>query len=74
MINTIFATKLNMTQTWDRAGRRLPVTIARLYAPTITQVKTVEKTDVEPFQKIRLRTAFESRNLNEVFIILNFQR
>lgn len=43
MINTIFATKLNMTQTWDRAGRRLPVTIARLYAPTITQVKTVEK-------------------------------
>lgn len=42
MITTIFATKLKITQTWDKSGARLPVTIVKPQNPTITQVKTTE--------------------------------
>lgn len=32
-----------MTQTWDKEGNRLPVTVATLHIPQVTQVKTEEK-------------------------------
>lgn len=32
-----------MTQAWDKAGNRLPITVASLHIPQVTQVKTQEK-------------------------------
>lgn len=39
----------------------------------VGQVETAAKDDVEPFQKIKAKTAFEFSNLDNVFIIFNFQ-
>jgi len=38
-----YAIKQNMTQTWDKNGKRLPVTVVKAEPMVVTQVKTLEK-------------------------------
>lgn len=42
MIQAFFATKLNTTQTWDKTGKRLPVTLVLSPSLVITQIKSNE--------------------------------
>lgn len=42
MINTIYAIKQQNTQTWDKNGKRMPVTVAKLPHHTVLQVKQAE--------------------------------
>ena len=44
MIQAFFATKLKTTQTWDKTGKRLPVTLVSTPSLVITQIKS-NKTD-----------------------------
>lgn len=50
MTNTVYATKLNMTQTWDKQGRRLPVTVVSFNPMQVTQVKTKGKDGYDAVQ------------------------
>ncbi len=43
MTQTIFATKKNMTQTWTKSGKRIPVTVVNPLTATVTQIKTKQK-------------------------------
>jgi large subunit ribosomal protein L3 len=41
-MNTFFGFKTEMTQTWDKNGKRLPVTVVEVKPIVVTQVKTLE--------------------------------
>jgi large subunit ribosomal protein L3 len=50
MLKALLGTKIGMTQIFDDAGRRVPVTILRLGPCAVTQVKTVETDGVAAVQ------------------------
>lgn len=43
MITQLYAIKSNTTQTWEKNGKRLPVTVVNVPELTVTQIKTVSK-------------------------------
>jgi large subunit ribosomal protein L3 len=49
-MNTFIATKHQMSQTWDKNGRRFPVTILQAQALTVTQVKSPDSDGYHAFQ------------------------
>lgn len=51
MLSSLYATKLNMTQAWDKNGRRLPVSIVSCPSMVITQIK---KTDKDGYSAIQI--------------------
>lgn len=50
MIQTIFATKLNLTQTWDTSGKRLPITILTAPKQVVSHLKTTESDGYQAVQ------------------------
>lgn len=50
MIKAAFGTKSSMTQAWDKAGVRMPVTIINVIPMTVTQVKTKQKDGYQAIQ------------------------
>jgi len=41
-VKAVLGTKLGMTQAWDEAGRVVPVTVVRVGANVVTQIRSVE--------------------------------
>jgi len=50
MINTIFGTKSHLTQTWNKAGVRMPVTVINTYPMQISQIKDDKKDGYQAIQ------------------------
>jgi len=50
MINTVYAIKKVNTQTWDKTGKRLTVTIAELPELKVTQIKTQDQDGYQSIQ------------------------
>lgn len=41
-MNIFFGTKSTMTQTWDKTGKRMPVTVVKVPPMTVTQIKNLD--------------------------------
>ena len=50
MLNTVFGTKFQQTQAWDKAGIRVPVTIIKTTPMTVTQIKTNKQDGYQAIQ------------------------
>lgn len=50
MIDTVFGTKLHLTQAWDKAGSRMPITVIKSTPMKVTQVKKDKKDGYQAIQ------------------------
>ena len=41
-VKAVLGTKLGMTQVWDESGRVVPVTVVRVGANVVTQIRSIE--------------------------------